>query len=81
MGDAALYWRVEGRASRALNCLSSALHFSPRDKKVSELFIYEPSGLLFKVKLLVMHNLAALYWRIEGRASSALNCLTFFSSR
>ena len=53
---AALYWRVEGRASRALNCLTGALHFSPRDKKVSQLFIYEPSGLLLKVKLWVMQR-------------------------
>ena len=38
VGDAALYWRVEGRASCALNCLRGALHFSPRDKNVSEHF-------------------------------------------
>ncbi|XP_071830867.1 tetratricopeptide repeat protein 17-like isoform X2 [Apostichopus japonicus] len=47
---AALYWRVEGSASKALDCLRHALHFSPNDWKdialISTANVYHRAGLL-----------------------------------
>jgi hypothetical protein len=34
---AALYWRVTGNATRAVQCLRAALYFSPRQHKVKNL--------------------------------------------
>lgn len=47
---AALYWRVEGSAARALDCLRHALHYSPNDQKdialISTANVYHRAGLL-----------------------------------
>ena len=32
----AIYWRIEGRAGKALDCVRMALHHSPHDKKVGK---------------------------------------------
>lgn len=47
---AALFWRVEGSASKALDCLRHALHFSPNDWKdialISTANVYHRAGFL-----------------------------------